>query len=97
MTQTSTLPKDEETTEQKLNVKVTPNPSENLFKLIVMSDDKAPVSIRITDISGRVLERYEKVTAGSLTEVGKSLKGGAYFAEVIQGDKRKVVKIIKVN
>jgi hypothetical protein len=89
-------PTDEKTS--GLTVKVTPNPSENFFKLIVMSDDeKTPIRVRISDISGRVLEQYEKVASGSLLQVGGSLRGGAYFAEVIQGDKQKVVKIIKVN
>jgi hypothetical protein len=81
-----------------LTVKVTPNPGRGMFKLIAMSDDdKTPIKVRITDISGRVLEQYEKVAAGSLLQVGQSWRGGVYFAEVIQGNQRRVVKIIKVN
>jgi glucose/arabinose dehydrogenase len=95
--QSSRQPMDEETSAQKMTVKITPNPSAGFFRLTVISDDKAPVSARISDISGRVLEQYEKVAAGSLIEVGKSLRGGTYFAEIRQGNKRKVVKIIKVN
>jgi hypothetical protein len=95
--QSSRQPSDEKTSAQKLIVKITPNPSADFFKLIAMSDDKAPISVRVLDISGRVLERYEKVAAGNLVQVGKSLRAGAYFAEVIQGDQRRVVKIIKVN
>jgi hypothetical protein len=95
ITQQTSLPANEA---QKLSVKVTPNPSESFFRLIAMSDDdKTPIKVRITDISGRVLEQHEKVNAGSLLQVGQSWRGGTYFAEVIQGDQRKVVKIIKVN
>jgi hypothetical protein len=95
--QSSRPPSNEEITEKKLIVKITPNPAASFFKLVIMNEDKAPASVRISDISGRVLEHYEKVASGSLLQIGHVLTPGTYFAEIIQGDQRKVMKIIKVN
>ncbi|MDP4263600.1 MAG: DUF4082 domain-containing protein [Bacteroidota bacterium] len=86
-----------ETEAKKLVVKISPNPSSSSFKLIAMSDDKTPVTVRIIDMSGRVLENYVKVVPNSLLRLGETWTTGTYFAEVVQGDQRKVIKIIKVN
>ena len=74
-----------------------PNPSKDHFNLDIRGDKNNPVTIRVTDISGRVIEQYEKVSANSVLKIGRKLKGGSYFVEVIQADQRKFVKIIKVN
>ncbi|HEY6503024.1 MAG TPA: Ig-like domain-containing protein [Chitinophagaceae bacterium] len=82
---------------EKLEVIVIPNPSSNYFNLYINSNAITPVSIRIFDVFGQSVEKHEKITAGSNLRIGQSLKGGTYFAEVTQGDQRKVVKMIKVN
>jgi hypothetical protein len=85
------------TTNEKFGVKIMPNPGVDYFNLIINSDTKTPVSIRIRDISGRVIEKYEGIAPGSTLHLGHAWIGGSYFAEVIQGDQRTVVKMIKVN
>jgi len=54
-------------------------------------------SVRVTDISGRVIEQYNKVSANTSVKVGQKLSAGSYYVEVIQGDQRKFLKIIKTN
>jgi|GEM_PF-522117 len=80
-----------------LQVDVSPNPSTDQFTLIIKGSAGETVSVRITDITGRIKERHEAVPANGVLQLGASWKGGSYFAEVIQGDQRKVVKLVKLN
>ena len=74
-----------------------PNPGSTFFDMAIRSVNVNPVSVRIFDISGRVLEQHEKITPNTVVRLGQKWKSGTYFAEVIQGDQRKIVKMIKVN
>ena len=82
---------------EKLGVVVMPNPGSVFFDMAIRSVNVNLVSVRIFDISGRVLEQHEKITPNTVLRLGQKWKSGTYFAEVIQGDQRKIVKIIKVN
>ncbi len=90
-------PQKAETPGRMFDVIITPNPSADFFNLVVISDEKEPVTVNIMDISGRVVENHRKVTSKSLLRLGETWKTGTYFAEVIHGSQRKVVKIIKVK
>jgi len=80
----------------RLEVRVMPNPSNSYFNLVINSNDASPVTVRILDVFGQSVEKHEKVASGNL-RVGQSLAAGTYLAEIMQGDQRKVVKLIKVN
>lgn len=80
-----------------LQVDVSPNPSTDQFTLAIKGTIGETVTVRITDITGRIKERHEAVPANGVLQLGASWKGGSYFAEVIQGDQRKVVKLVKLN
>jgi hypothetical protein len=62
-----------------------------------MSDDKSPVTVRILDITGRMIGNEQKMSPGSLVRLGETWATGTYFAEVVQGDQKQVVKIIKIK
>ena len=78
-------------------VAVSPNPSSTGFNLQVFSPEKGPVSIRIMDITGAVLERHTQVTPGSNIRLGDHWKNGAYYAELTQGTRKTVVKLLKLQ
>jgi hypothetical protein len=80
-----------------LDVKAMPNPGTDNFSMVINSNDASPVTIRISDISGRLIETHEKVTSTGIVKLGQAWKSGIYFAEVVQGDQRQVVKLIKIN
>ncbi len=82
---------------EKLSVNVMPNPSASYFNMIINSDDANPVTVRVLDIFGRLIEVHEKITSTGIIRLGLGWRGGTYFAEVIQGDQRKVVMIVKAN
>ena len=86
-----------EKTVTALQVNVTPNPAVDVFRIQVNSTSNGPVIIRIMDAAGIVRSTTSALTKGSVATVGRGLKSGIYYAEVIQGNQRKMIKLIKVN
>src|SRR5690606_27640000 len=81
----------------KLKVLVAPNPSNNRFQLNIASINQEAVTIRITDISGRLVEVINRAATNSTIYVGEKLTPGMYFAEVSAGNEKQVIKLIKLN
>ena len=44
-------------------------------------------------MSGRVVEVHEKIAATGILRIGSNWRGGIYFAEVIQGEQRRIIRI----
>jgi hypothetical protein len=72
----------------KLYASALPNPSSSYFNLVINSNDPSPVSVRVTDVLGRLVEIHEKVTSTGILRLGGSWRGGVYYVEVIQGSKK---------
>ena len=87
--------KDEPT--DAFKVHIYPNPSAGDFSLKVISKSSAPISVKITDLSGKVMTVNSTVVKGSIINLGNELRAGTYIAEVIQGASRQVIKLVKVN
>ena len=79
----------------KLSLKVIPNPSATSFTLVMRSGAKEKMNIRVTDIAGRLIEEKLGVNANSSIQLGSGYAQGFYFAEVIQGTERMVVRMLK--
>jgi len=92
-----TAPKEPVLSLGKLYVNALPNPSINYFNIVISSNDAAPVKVRVVDMFGRVVEMHDKVNATGILRLGNEWRGGTYFVEVIQGEQRKVIKLIKAN
>ncbi len=82
---------------EKFYVNVMPNPGIKYFNVIISSADPGPVTIRVFDLSGRVIEVHEKIASTGIIQIGNAWRGGEYLAEISQGDQRKVIKVIKIN
>ncbi len=80
-----------------LKVDVLPNPSHSTFTLVIESKNVQAVNIRILDINGREVSRMANLSANTLIKLGDNLRTGIYFAEAIQGNERKIVKLIKIE
>ena len=87
----------ETTLTEGLEIAAMPNPSTSNFNVIIKGSNKSPVQLRVTDMFGRLVEHYESVNSNTMVVIGQRLKGGTYFVEVIQGQQRKILKLIKVN
>lgn len=85
------------TTDEDLKVTVLPNPSSTYFTLKIASKYETPVSLRVMDSRGRVIDSRSKLGANSTIQIGHQYAGGTFYAELIQGDIRKVVQLVKIN
>ena len=82
----------------ELIVKVLDNPTTNTFKLrIVNTIADENVTLRVIDVHGRLMQVKENIHRGDLIEIGKNFTSGVYFAVLIEGDQRKIVKLVKGN
>jgi len=76
---------------------VMPNPSSTFFNLSIRGRNELPVTIKIMDMFGRVVERHERIAANTVLKVGSRWTNGSYYAEIIQGDQRRIIKILKAR
>jgi PKD repeat protein len=83
------------TTDEDLKVTVMPNPTTTYFTLKLESRYETPISMRVMDARGRVIDAKSKIGANSTIQIGHNYSSGTYYAELIQGSKRKVVQMIK--
>jgi len=81
---------------EKILIKAMPNPSAGYFNIGIYSSDASPVTVRVMDVSGRVIEVWQKVNSNIL-QMGQNWRTGSYFVEVVQGNERKVITLLKVN
>ncbi|MBO9562730.1 MAG: choice-of-anchor I family protein [Niastella sp.] len=94
---TGKLATDISNTESKLNVMVTPIPSDREFTLYLQAG--APlekVRIRIYDQVGRLVEARDNLTIGSRIPFGSNYAKGHYILEAVQGNNRKLIKLIRL-
>jgi hypothetical protein len=82
-------------TAKELSVRVQPNPSRNEFTLSISSNSEEKLSIKVMDAQGRTVEQLSGVNANGTVLVGRKLLPGIYFAEVIQGKQKKILKLIR--
>ncbi|MDP4263599.1 MAG: T9SS type A sorting domain-containing protein, partial [Bacteroidota bacterium] len=80
-----------------LNVTAMPNPTTSSFNLVIKSNKEGPVTVRVMDHFGVMVENHEKIASNTTLSMGFGWSGGVYYAEVIQNGKRKVIKLIKTN
>ena len=78
-----------------LQAQAFPNPSRVYFTLIVKGKNNEPVSIRVMDILGRLVEVRKGLLANGTLTLGASYRPGLYIAEVLQGKEKVMLKLIK--
>jgi hypothetical protein len=79
-----------------LDVQVFGNPSTSLFTLKIQSNNTdEKISLKIADLTGRIVETKHNLSAGEMVEFGMDYKVGSYFVEAIQGEQRKVIRLVK--
>lgn len=83
--------------ESDLEIKVMGNPSRSFFTIKIESKHELPVQVRVFDINGRPLESKANQLPNSTIQIGHNLGSGTYYAEFLQGARRKVVQLIKVR
>lgn len=72
-----------------------PNPSTSSFSLKINGTVKGNVQVNIYDLTGRKHQSL-RMNASETVSFGQNLKPGTYMVEVINGNSRKVSKIVKL-
>ena len=72
-----------------------PNPSTKAFSIQVSGSGNEKVSLRITDIMGRVVEQRKGLQPNQVISVGEQYQKGLYYVEVTQGGKSQQLKLVK--
>lgn len=87
----------EENAAGKLALQVLPNPSVHDFMLTIRSGKPGePVSMRVTDVLGRIMEQKQNLNANQSIKIGNSYKAGMYYVEISQGVEKVTLKLVKL-
>jgi hypothetical protein len=79
------------------NLQALPNPSVSSFTLKVQGDNvRSKMQVRVMDISGRVLQTIDSVVGGQTIQFGSTYRPGVYIVQLIQGSKKKQLKLVKL-
>jgi hypothetical protein len=82
---------------QPFNLRAHPNPSASSFNLQLISSNKIDkMSVRVTDITGRTVQVLHDLAPNQTLNIGAGYRPGLYMVELIQGNERKQVKLIKL-
>jgi len=82
---------------ENLQVLVFPNPSNQHFSIQVKTADvSTKLQLEVYDQNGRIVEKRSNLTSGSIIKLGQEYRPGAYYLRVLQGDKSKEAKLIKL-
>ncbi len=79
-----------------MKVTLSPNPSSGTFTLVVHSDNKLPLQLRIADVTGKLVYT-SKGQPEQTYRFGESFAPGVYMIEVRQGSEVKTIKGVKIN
>lgn len=91
------IPVAEEIVAEEFSAAVMPNPTRDHFNLSVKSNSKAPVTVRVVDIYGRVLLVQTGIAPNTITRLGDKLFSGTYLVNVVQEKREQTLKVIKIN
>jgi hypothetical protein len=82
-------------TQAQLQVRAQPNPSSQFFNLIINSSNATPVFVKVVDAMGRTVETKTGTGINQTIRVGENNTPGVFFAEIMQGNERVVIQLIK--
>jgi len=81
--------------ESVFDISVFPNPSSNQFTISIKGAPGEKYNFILRDLTGRVVEMRENNLSDQQLEFGSDLINGIYVAEIIIGDEKKWIRIIK--
>jgi hypothetical protein len=74
---------------------VIPNPSAEGFTIYTESLSNLPLSIKVLDDAGRMIESRNGVVANGMMKIGNNYRPGVYYVQLVQGDVVKTMKLVK--
>jgi hypothetical protein len=97
-TKTARIAADQSVTEvQPFNLRAQPNPSSSSFNLqLTSSNNVEKMIVRVTDITGRTVQVLHDLAPNQTLTIGAGYRPGLYMVELMQGNQRKQIKLIKL-
>lgn len=74
-----------------------PNPTFSQFVLLMKSTEALPIQLNIYNSNGQLVESRSGIAPNSTLTIGGNYPGGMYYAEIIQGTKRQILRLIKIG
>jgi hypothetical protein len=81
-------------TPSSMEVTVFPNPTTSLFNVKVTTSSVEKAKARLLDVQGRLIKTIS-INPNETITLGTDLKSGVYMLEVLQGEERKMVRVVK--
>lgn len=78
-----------------LVVTARPNPSASYFTLNLSSGEQEPLSLRVVDVLGRLVEARSNVVPNSTFTIGHSYRPGVYLVQAVQGRRVVLLRLLK--
>ena len=72
-----------------------PNPSRTSFNIQIEGATSESMTIKVTDMTGRLIEHRTNVPANQTLQIGSNYKAGMYYVEVLQGSNKQNLKLVK--
>jgi hypothetical protein len=83
--------------QSRLRVNLRPNPSRDQFLFNISSSSNQPVRMKVYNTLGILVEDKNNLPSNGPVRLGSGYHAGVYYAEVVQGDEKVVVKFIKLS
>lgn len=74
-----------------------PNPSVSSFTLNLSASEQAPVTLRVVDLLGRVIEVRSNVAPNGTFVIGHNYRPGVYFVQAVQGHRTVMLQLTKAG
>jgi uncharacterized lipoprotein YddW (UPF0748 family) len=81
--------------EDAITVVAGPNPGSGAFTIKITAKSPQQVNVFVSNSAGQLVERRAGIIPGSTIMMGSDYHNGIYVLEVVQGGKRKTLKLIK--
>lgn len=89
---------DEKASADKFQLLAYPNPTNHAFSVQVKTGDfLTKLQMQVYDMSGKLIEKRDNLTPGSLIKFGEKYKPGTYYVRVMQGKQHEEVKVVKIG
>ncbi len=77
-----------------LDAQLYPNPSAGSFNLKITTTKTSPIIVKVMNTNGQLMKSFI-AKANVVSNIGNELRPGVYMVEVLAGEERKVIKVVK--
>lgn len=80
-----------------LAVTALPNPAFHQFVVVMASKHPQPITLRVYNSNGALVETRGNIAPNTTILLGGNYNAGIYYLEIIQGNRRQILKVMKLG